>query len=131
MQNRDKKSCANIVEKWWSSGAGDLRCKVYLVLGRTDSTTEDLYRQHSVMVVPADTPGITVKRVLSVIGFDHAPEGHAHISFNNVHLPKETVILGEGRGFEVVQGRLGPGRIHHAMRSIGAVSLSVIDNFLL
>jgi acyl-CoA dehydrogenase len=80
------------------------------------------------MVVPADTPGITVKRVLSVIGFDHAPEGHAHIIFNNVHVPKASVILGEGRGFEVVQGRLGPGRIHHAMRSIGAVSLSVIEN---
>jgi len=110
------------MEKWWSSGAGDLRCKVYIVFGKTDPTNKDLYRQQSVMIVPADTSGITVKRVLSVVGYDHAPEGHAHISFQNVHVPKTDVVLGEGRGFEIVQGRLGPGRIHHAMRSIGAVS---------
>lgn len=110
-------------KKWWSSGAGDLRCKVYFVFGKTDPTNKNPYQQHSVLIVPADVPGITVKRVLSVIWFDHAPEGHAHVSFHNVHVPKTSLIMAEGRGFEVVQGRLGPGRIHHAMRSIGAVGL--------
>ncbi len=94
------------------------------MFGRTDPANKDLYRQQSVLIVSADTPGITVKRVLSVIGFDHAPEGHAHISFHNVHVPNSAIVLGEGRGFEIVQGRLGPGRIHHAMRSLGAVSHS-------
>jgi acyl-CoA dehydrogenase len=102
-----------------------LRCKVYIVFGKTDLTNKDPYRQQSAMIVPADVPGITVKRVLSVVGYDHAPEGHAHISFHNVHVPKTDIILGEGRGFEIVQGRLGPGRIHHAMRSIGAVRFPI------
>ena len=110
------------MQKWWSSGAGDRRCKIYIVMGKSDPTNSNVYRQQSVILVPADTPGVTIERMLSVIGFDDAPHGHGHISFNNVRVHKSQMILGEGRGFEVVQGRLGPGRIHHAMRSVGAVS---------
>ncbi|EHY54605.1 hypothetical protein HRR83_004272 [Exophiala dermatitidis] len=107
-------------QKWWSSGAGDRRCKIYIVMGKTDPRNPDKYRQQSVILVPADTPGITITRMLSVIGFDDAPHGHGHIEFNNVRVHKSNLVLGEGRGFEVIQGRLGPGRIHHAMRSVGA-----------
>ncbi|KIE00086.1 acyl-CoA dehydrogenase family member 11, partial [Metarhizium majus ARSEF 297] len=106
-------------QKWWSSGAGDNRCKLYIVMGKSDPNNPHTYKKHSVILVPANTPGVTVKRVLSVIGFDHAPHGHAHIIFNNVRVHKDNLILGQGRGFEVVQGRLGPGRIHHAMRTVG------------
>jgi len=106
--------------KWWSSGAGDPRCTVYLVLGKTDPTNPDKYKQQSVILVPHDTPGITIHRMLSVFGYDDAPHGHGHISFNNVRVPGSNMVLGEGRGFEIIQGRLGPGRIHHAMRSVGA-----------
>ncbi|KAJ9631661.1 hypothetical protein H2203_000060 [Taxawa tesnikishii (nom. ined.)] len=106
--------------KWWSSGAGDERCQIYIVMGKSDPNNSSIYKQQSVIFVPADTPGITIHRMLSVFGFDDAPHGHGHITFNNVRVPVENICLGEGRGFEVIQGRLGPGRIHHAMRSIGA-----------
>jgi acyl-CoA dehydrogenase len=92
-------------------------------MGKSDPSNPDKYKQQFVILVPVDTPGVTVNRVLSVIGFDHAPHGHGHITFNNVRVPAKNIILRPGGGFEVVQGRLGPGRIHHAMRSIGAVSL--------
>ncbi|KAI1804837.1 acyl-CoA dehydrogenase NM domain-like protein [Daldinia bambusicola] len=106
--------------KWWSSGAGDPRCKVYIVMGKSDPNNKDPYRQQSVILVPANTKGITIHRMLNVYGYDDAPHGHGHISFNNVRVPVSNLVLGEGRGFEIIQGRLGPGRIHHAMRTIGA-----------
>ncbi len=108
------------VQKWWSSGAGDPRCKIYIVMGKTSPNNPDVYKQQSVMLVAAGTPGVTVQRVLSVYGYDDAPHGHAQIKFENVRVPASNMVLGEGRGFEIIQGRLGPGRIHHAMRSIGA-----------
>lgn len=106
--------------KWWSSGTGDRRCEIYIVMAKSDPSNPNPYKQQSVVFVPFDTPGITIKRMLSVFGFDHAPHGHGHVTFDNVRVPVENICLGEGRGFEVIQGRLGPGRIHHAMRSIGA-----------
>lgn len=105
-------------EKWWASGAGDPRCKVYIVMVQTDPDAEK-HRQHTMICVPADTPGIEVLRPMEVFGNDDAPHGHMHIRFTNTRLPESAVILGEGRGFEVAQGRLGPGRIHHCMRAIG------------
>lgn len=107
-------------QKWWSSGAGDKRCEIFIVMGKSDPNNSSVYKQQSVILVPHDTPGVTIHRMLGVFGFDDAPHGHGHISFNNVRVPAENMILGQGRGFEVIQGRLGPGRIHHAMRSIGA-----------
>jgi len=108
------------LQKWWSSGAGDPRCKVYIVMGKSDPNNKSVYKQQSVILVPAGTKGVSVQRVLSVYGYDDAPHGHAQIKFQNVRVPASSIVLGEGRGFEIIQGRLGPGRIHHAMRSIGA-----------
>ncbi|TQS36131.1 hypothetical protein Golomagni_03427 [Golovinomyces magnicellulatus] len=106
--------------KWWSSGTGDPRCKIYIVMAKSNPASQDPYKQHSVILVPSDTPGITINRMLSVYGYDDAPHGHGHLTFKNVRVPATNLILGEGRGFEIIQGRLGPGRIHHAMRTIGA-----------
>jgi len=105
--------------KWWSSGAGDPRCALYIVMGKTKPDA-GRHEQQSMVLVPANTPGITVKRHLSVFGYDDAPHGHMEIELKNVRVPVENILLGEGRGFEIAQGRLGPGRIHHCMRSIGA-----------
>lgn len=113
--------------KWWSSGAGDPRCSIYIVMGKSDPNNSDPYQQQSVVLVPADTPGITIHRMLKVYGYDDAPHGHGHITFKNVRVPAKNMVLGEGKGFEIIQGRLGPGRIHHAMRSIGAVSLPILS----
>jgi acyl-CoA dehydrogenase len=110
--------------KWWTSGAGDPRCKVYIFMGKTNPEA-GRHEQQSMIVVPADTPGITIVRNLSVFGYDDAPHGHSEVIFKDVKVPVENVLLGEGRGFEIAQGRLGPGRIHHCMRSIGVAERSL------
>ncbi|KAI6047123.1 acyl-CoA dehydrogenase/oxidase [Pisolithus marmoratus] len=109
----------------WISGAGDPRTRVHLVLGKSDPDHPDSYKQHSVVIVPADTPGVRVVRPMEVFGYDDAPEGHCEIIYDDVRVPLSNLVLGWGKGFEIIQGRLGPGRIHHCMRSIGAASYAL------
>lgn len=112
-------------EKWWSSGAGDPRCKVYITMVKTGDAETPKHQSHSMIVVAADTAGIEVLRPMEVFGHDSAPHGHMHIRFTDVRVPAENLLLGEGRGFEIAQGRLGPGRIHHCMRAVGQAEMAL------
>jgi acyl-CoA dehydrogenase len=106
--------------KWWATGAPDRRCQILIVMGQTDPGNPDRHRRQSMILVPKDAPGVTLRRALPVFGFDHAPHGHGEVVLENVRVPVGNILLGEGRGFEIAQGRLGPGRVHHCMRAIGA-----------
>ncbi|MGD9865028.1 MAG: acyl-CoA dehydrogenase family protein [Pseudodonghicola sp.] len=112
-------------EKWWSSGAGDPRCKVYITMVKTGGEETPKHQRHSMIVVPAETPGVEILRAMEVYGHDDAPHGHMHIRFTNVRVPAENLLVGEGKGFEIAQGRLGPGRIHHCMRAIGQAEIAL------